>query len=63
MTDQELYNKIWEVVGQHVGYGIECDQTTDEIWDIIMEDDADQGNQRSYDQTAGFMMGAMFPFK
>ena len=63
MTDQELYNKIWEVVGKHVGYGIECDQTTDEIWDIIMEDDADQDNQRAYDQTAGFMMGAMFPFK
>jgi hypothetical protein len=36
MTDEQLYNAIWEVVGKHVGYGIDCDVLTDQIWDIIM---------------------------
>jgi hypothetical protein len=63
MTDQQLYNAIWDVVGKHVGYGVDCDVVTDQIWDIIMEDDRDNARQRSYDQTAGFMMGAMYPFR
>ena len=63
MTDQELYDKIWQVVGQHVGYGIECDETTDEIWNLLLLDAVDTDRQRSHDQAAGFMMGAMFPFK
>jgi hypothetical protein len=32
-----LYNYIWEVVGQRVGYGIECDVFTDQICDAVME--------------------------
>ena len=40
-TDDQLYDAIWEVVGKHVGYGIECDVLTDQIWDIIMEEGND----------------------
>ena len=32
-----LYNYIWEVVGQRVGYGIDCDVLTDQICDAVME--------------------------
>ena len=63
MTDQELYNAIWETVGKHVGFGIECDQVTDEIWDLLLLDAKYTARGRSYDQAAGFIMGAMYPFK
>jgi hypothetical protein len=63
MTDNQLYNAIWEVVARHVGDTTEADEITDHIWDILMEDDQDITRQRSYNQTAGFMMSALYPFK
>ena len=63
MSDQELYEKIWEVVGTHVGYGVDCDVLTDQIWDLLLLDAKYTARQRNYDRAAGFMMGTMYPFK
>ena len=60
MTDDQLYNAIWETIGKHVGYGVDCDVLTDQIWDLLLEDARDTARQRGYDQTAGFMMGTMW---
>ena len=54
MTDDQLYNAIWETVGKHVGYGVDCDALTDQIWDVIIEDDR---SRRRKDQALGFMAG------
>ena len=59
MTDDQLYNAIWETAGKHVGYGIGCDVLTDQIWDLLLEDARDTARRRGYEQTAGFMMGTM----
>jgi hypothetical protein len=63
MTDDQLYNRIWETVGARIGYGVDCDVLTDQIWDLLLEDARDTARQRRYDQTAGLFMGAMYPFK
>ena len=60
MTDDQLYNAIWETAGKYVGYGIDCDVLTDRIWDLILEDARDTARARGHDQAAGFMMGTMW---
>jgi hypothetical protein len=47
MTDDQLYNAIWETAGKHVGYGIDCDVLTDQIWDLLLEDARDTARRRS----------------
>jgi hypothetical protein len=47
MTDDQLYNAIWETAGKHVGYGIGCDVLTDQIWDLLLEDARDNARRRS----------------
>jgi hypothetical protein len=34
---QTLYDLIWEEVGKKVGYGIDCDEMTDRLVDIVAE--------------------------
>ena len=63
MTDDQLYSAIWGTIGARIGYGIDCDVLTDQIWDLLLEDARETERKRSYDRTAGFMMGAMYPFK
>ena len=60
MTDDQLYNAIWETVGKHVGYGVECDVLTDQIWDLLLEDDADTVRRNRRNQAGAFMMGTMW---
>ncbi len=60
MTDDQLYNAIWETVGKHVGYGIDCDVLTDQIWDIILEDDAQTTRRNKRNQVGAFMMGTLW---
>ena len=60
MTDDQLYNRIWETVGARIGYGVDCDELTDQIWDLLLEDARDTARRRSYDRAAGFMMGTMW---
>jgi hypothetical protein len=33
----ELYDKLWTLVGKKVGYGIDCDVLTDQIVDLIQD--------------------------
>jgi hypothetical protein len=60
MTDDQLYNAIWETVGKHVGYGVDCDVLTDQIWDIIIEDDAQTTRRDKRNQVGAFMMGTLW---
>jgi hypothetical protein len=60
MTDDQLYNAIWETVGKHVGYGVDCDVLTDQIWDIIIKDDAQTTRRHKRNQVGAFMMGTMW---
>lgn len=32
---KSFYDKLWEELGKKVGYGIDCDQLTDRIMDLI----------------------------
>ena len=63
MSDDELYEKVWNVVASYVGDGIEADSLTDQIWDIICDDAETTFHSRSRNITMGFMMGSMYPFK
>ena len=60
MNDDQLYNAIWETVGKHVGYGVDCDVLTDQIWDIIIEDDVQTARRNKRNQIGAFMMGTMW---
>jgi hypothetical protein len=60
MTDDQLYNAIWETVGARIGYGVDCDVLTDQIWDIIIEDDAQTTRRNKRNQVGAFMMGTLW---
>jgi hypothetical protein len=32
---KSFYDKLWEELGKKVGYGIDCDQLTDRVMDLI----------------------------
>jgi hypothetical protein len=49
MTDDQLYNAIWETAGKYVGYGIDCDVLTDQIWDLLLEDARDTSRRKMYE--------------
>ena len=34
---KSFYDKLWEELGKKVGYGIDCDQLTDRVMDLIRE--------------------------
>jgi hypothetical protein len=34
---KSFYDKLWEELGKKVGYGIDCDQLTDRIMDLIKD--------------------------
>ena len=34
-TPKSFYDKLWEELGKKVGYGIDCDQLTDRVMDLI----------------------------
>ena len=63
MTDAQLYNAIWDVIAQYVRDIEDTNDATDKIWDLILDDARETAIRRSYDQTAGFMVGSMYPFK
>jgi hypothetical protein len=38
VVDQNsFYDKLWEELGKKVGYGIDCDQLTDRVMDLIKD--------------------------
>ena len=34
---KSFYDKLWEELGKKVGYGIDCDQLTDRVMDLIKD--------------------------
>lgn len=34
---KSFYDKLWEELGKKVGYGIDCDELTDEVMDLIKD--------------------------
>ena len=32
---KSFYDKLWEEIGKKVGYGIDCDELTDRVMDLI----------------------------
>ena len=34
---KSFYDKLWEELGKKVGYGIDCDQLTDRVMDLIRD--------------------------
>ena len=37
---KSFYDKLWEELGKKVGYGIDCDQLTDRVMDLIKDAEA-----------------------
>jgi hypothetical protein len=60
MTDEALYQAIWETAERYVGDGPECEALTNELWELVLEDARDGARQRNRAQMAGFLMGQMW---
>ena len=60
MTDEALYQAIWETVERFIGDGPECEALTNEIWDLLLEDAREGARQQNRDKAAAFMMGTMW---
>ena len=60
MSDEDLYQAIWETAVRYLGEGPESDALTNEIWELVLIDSRDNATQRRRATMAGFMMGKMW---
>jgi len=60
MTSEALYQAIWETVERYVSDGSECEELTNELWELVLEDGIDGARQRNRDRTATFIMGTIW---
>jgi hypothetical protein len=52
---KSFYDKLWEELGKKVGYGIDCDQLTDGVMDLIKDNIPEPLDNKYYsDIIAGY---------
>ena len=55
---KSFYNQLWEELGKKVGYGIDCDQLTDGVMDLIRDNIPDPIDNKHYSEyIEGFNAG------
>ncbi len=60
MSDEDLYQAIWEIAVRYLDEGPESDALTNEIWELVLIDSRDNATQRNRATIAGFMMGKIW---
>jgi hypothetical protein len=60
MSDEDLYQAIWETAIRYLGEGPESDALTNEIWELVLIDSRDHATQCNRAKMAGFIMGKIW---